>query len=281
MKFGNITIGKQLLVGWGLPNALGKGKKQIRGSAYVEGPLQVGNDTQYDRVEATVMIGEEDNDDALVDAVPTVQDIEDGNDPKQRPANLSLKVKGNVDIEGDSKTAYGLEVSGGSSEPLHVMGDIICDAISPSSLFERFEIADEKPKPFDLKHPTKEGYRLRYACIEGPEAGVYVRGRVCNGKNVIDLPDYWDGLVDYETLTVQLTPIGSHQNVIVKRISPIERKIYLQSQGGMPVDCFYHIFAERKDVNKLIVEYEGDSHTDYPDPNYNDPKYGGRNTITG
>ena len=57
MKFGNITIGKQLLVGWGLPKALGKGKKQIRGSAYVEGPLQVGNDTQYNRVEATVMIG--------------------------------------------------------------------------------------------------------------------------------------------------------------------------------------------------------------------------------
>ena len=60
MKFGNITIGKQLLVGWGLPNALGKGKSQIRGSAYVEGPLQVGNDKQYNHVEATVMIGEED-----------------------------------------------------------------------------------------------------------------------------------------------------------------------------------------------------------------------------
>ena len=80
-------------------------------------------------------------------------------------------------------------------------------------------------------------------------------------------------MVDYETLTVQLTAVGSHQNVIVKRISPIEQKIYLQAQGGMPVDCFYHIFAERKDVNKLIVEYEGDSHTDYPDPEYNDPNY--------
>ena len=273
MKFGNITIGKQLLVGWGLPNALGKGKSQIRGSAYVEGPLQVGNDTQYDRVEATVMIGEEDNDDALIPAVQQQLDLEDGVESKQRPAKLSLKVKGNVDIEGDSKTAYGLEVSGGSSEPLHVMGDIICDAISPKSLAERFEVADSKPKPFDLKHPTKDGYRLRYACIEGPEAGVYVRGRVNNGKNVIDLPDYWRGLVDYETLTVQLTAVGSHQNVIVKRISPIEQKIYLQAQGGMPVDCFYHIFAERKDVNRLIVEYEGDSHTDYPDPEYNDPNY--------
>ena len=263
MKFGNIFVGKRLFVGCGKPEALGKGETEIRGSAYLEAPVQLGRDTEYSSVEATVMIAEEYN-----------------SDSKTHP-DLSVKVKGNVDIEGDSKTAYGLEVSGGSSVPLHVKGDIICDAISPSSIAERFEVADSKPKPFDLKHPTKEGYRLRYACIEGPEAGVYVRGRVCNGKNVIDLPEYWDGLVDYETLTVQLTAIGAHQNVIVKRISPIERKIYLQSQGGMPVDCFYHIFAERKDVNKLIVEYEGDSHRDYPDPDYNDPKYGGRNTITG
>jgi len=255
MKFGNIFVGKRLFVGCGKPEALGKGETEIRGSAYLEAPVQLGRDTEYSSVEATVMIGEEYNSDS------------------ETHPDLSVKVKGNVDIEGDGKTDYGLEVSGGSSEPLHVKGDIICDAISPKSIAARFKVADEKPKPFDLKHPTKDGYRLRYACIEGPEAGVYVRGRVCNGKNIIDLPDYWRGLVDYETLTVQLTAVGSHQNVIVKRISPIEQKIYLQAQGGMPVDCFYHIFAERKDVNKLIVEYEGDSHTDYPDPEYNDPNY--------
>ena len=242
MKFGNIFVGKRLFVGCGKPEALGKGETEIRGSAYLEAPVQLGRDTEYSSVEATVMIGEEYKSDS------------------ETHPDLSVKVKGNVDIEGDGKTDYGLEVSGGSSEPLHVKGDIICDAISPKSIAARFKVADEKPKPFDLKHPTKDGYRLRYACIEGPEAGVYVRGRVCNGKNIIDLPDYWRGLVDYETLTVQLTAVGSHQNVIVKRISPIEQKIYLQAQGGMPVDCFYHIFAERKDVNKLIVEYEGDSH---------------------
>ena len=55
--------------------------------------------------------------------------------------------------------------------------------------------------------------------------------------------------------------------MIVKRISPIERKIYLQCQGGMPVDCFYHIMAERKDIEKLIPEYEGTSPGDYPGDN--------------
>ena len=90
---------------------------------------------------------------------------------------------------------------------------------------------------------------------------------MCNGHNVIELPEYWRGLIDYETLTVQLTAIHSHQNVIVKRISPIEGRIYLQAQGGMPVDCFYHIMAERVDVEKLIVEYEGKTPADYPGDN--------------
>ena len=268
MKFGNITIGKQLLVGWGLPKALGKGKRQIRGSAYVEGPLQVGNDTQYNKVEATVMIGEEDNDDALIDAIPTSQDVEDGNDPKQRPTNLSLKVKGNVVIEGDDKTDNALKIDGDTNQTgnitasenittdAHFVGDITKTSGTPPGC-----------KLFDIQHPTKDGHRLAHACIEGPEVAVYTRGRVCNGKNVIDLPEYWDGLIDYETVTVQLTALGAHQNVIVKRISPMERKIYLQSQGGMPVDCFYHIMAQRKDVPNLVVEYEGKTPADYPGDN--------------
>ena len=256
MKFGNIFVGKQLNVGCGEPEALGKGETQIRGSGYVEGPLQIGKDSDYSSVDATLMVGHEYNTDS--ESHPTT----------------SLHVKGDVQVDGDEKIdgSYALKVKGNAYFDYGDIGD----------LQERFDTADKKPvKPFDIPHPTKDGYRLRYACIEGPEAAVYIRGRVCNGKNVIDLPAYWSGLVDYETITVQLTAYGSHQNVIVKRISPIEQRIYLQAQGGMPVDCFYHIMAERKDVNKLIVEYEGDSHRDYPDPQYNDPKYGRQNVVTG
>ena len=51
MKFGNITIGKQLFVGWGKPTALGKGENQIRGAAYVEGPMQIGKDSDFDEID--------------------------------------------------------------------------------------------------------------------------------------------------------------------------------------------------------------------------------------
>jgi len=237
MKFGNITIGKQLLVGWGLPKALGKGKSQIRGSAYVEGPVQVGQDDSFSDVSATVMIGPENN-----------TDIE------SHPSK-SLHVNGDVYIVGDTSQLGNITASQTISAK-QFRGDVTpCTGRSSGA------------KSFDMPHPTKEGHRLRHVCIEGPETAVFVRGRVCNGKNIIDLPEYWDGLVDYESLTVQLTALHSHQNVIVKRISPIERRIYLQSQGGMPVDCFYHIMAERKDVEKLIVEYEGTTSDDYPGDN--------------
>lgn len=122
------------------------------------------------------------------------------------------------------------------------------------------EINVQSWKGFDIKHPTKENYRLRYVCLEGPEGGVYIRGRVID-KMEIELPEYWKNLVDFKSITVSLTPVGYHQNVIVKDWD--SEKIYLESKESS-IDCFYHIFAERIDGEKLIVEYEGESPADYP-----------------
>jgi hypothetical protein len=236
MKFGNIFIGKRLFVGNGKPEALGKGETEIRGSAYVEGPLQIGQDTDYSKVEATLMIGAEYNSDS--DSHP----------------DKALKAKGNVEIIGDTDQTGDMEIS----------GDMTIGGTMKAGYATWSGSIVATTKLFDIQHPSKDGHRLAHGCLEGPEHAVYTRGRVCNGKNVIDLPEYWSGLVDFETLTVQLTSIGSHQNVIVKRISPMERKIYLQAQGGMPVDAFYHIMAERIDSDKLVVEYEGNSVEDSP-----------------
>jgi len=236
MKFGNILVGKRLFVGNGKPEALGKGETEIRGSAYVEGPLQIGQDTDYSKVEATLMIGAEYNSDS--DSHP----------------DKALKAKGNVEIIGDTDQTGDMEIS----------GDMTIGGTMKAGYATWSGSIVATTKLFDIQHPSKDGHRLAHGCLEGPEHAVYTRGRVCNGKNVIDLPEYWSSLVDFETLTVQLTSIGSHQNVIVKRISPMERKIYLQAQGGMPVDAFYHIMAERIDSDKLVVEYEGNSVEDSP-----------------
>ena len=240
MKVPSVECGKQLQVGAGEAKALGKGVDMVRGSAYIEGPLQVGDDEAYDTITATVMIGTEQN-----------------TDTKEHPKE-SLHVKGDVKIEGDTNQEGSTTQTGN----ITLTGEVIASTEVTAS-----GVTLTSRKPFDIPHPTKKGWRLRHVCLEGPESAVYCRGRVNNRNNVIDLPDYWSGLVDYGTITVQLTAYGSHQNVIVKRISPIEQRIYLQAQGGMPVDCFYHIMAERKDGEKLTVEYEGESIEDYPGDN--------------
>jgi len=110
-------------------------------------------------------------------------------------------------------------------------------------------------KKFDIPHPTKENHRLAHACIEGPENGVYYRGRLVN-TNVIQLPEYWKGLVDPETITVNLTPHEVYQELFVKSIEWGTRINVLNNSGG-PINCSYTVYAKRKDVADLVVEYEG------------------------
>jgi hypothetical protein len=100
-------------------------------------------------------------------------------------------------------------------------------------------------KSFVIPHPSKENYELRYGSLEGPEHGVYVRGK---SSDVIELPDYWTALVDENTITVQLTPIGNHTSWVDK----IEdNKVFIG--GG---EAFYFVQAMRKDIDKLEVEVE-------------------------
>ena len=214
---GQLVISKDDII----PKTLGEGEEKIKHSAYIYGPLQVGEVTDFDinSARATVMIGKDSN---------------------SKSVN-SLHVKGKTIFTGDIAQVGSITQSLGS---FTTTGKVTCGSLSSGN-----------PKNFDIPHPSKEGWRLRYACIEGPEAGVYYRGRLKNQK-IIKLPYYWKDLVSVDSITVQLQPIGAHQDIIVKRWD--DENIYLQAQGGLPINCFYHVYAERNDIDKLVVEYEVD-----------------------
>jgi hypothetical protein len=106
-------------------------------------------------------------------------------------------------------------------------------------------------KSFVIDHPTKPGMKLQHGSLEGPENGVYVRGKI-QGK-VIELPDYWIGLVDEETITVQLTAIGRSQNLYVVEVS--NNIVFIDSENHTEPYCYFTVYGERKDVEKLVVEY--------------------------
>ena len=109
-------------------------------------------------------------------------------------------------------------------------------------------------KAFNIPQPTKDGKRLWHGCLEGPEYGVYIRGRLTD-NSVIELPDYWKGLVDPETITVHLTQIGSSQDLMVDKIV-WGRTIYIKSGTASRIDCYYTVNAMRNDIPALEIEQD-------------------------
>ena len=211
------AVGGQMVVGAGVPKALGIGPAKINGSAFVEGPLQTGAAGEHNTTKATLMIGQLRNPDAKVTPLYSLW------------CRLYSRFQSFVRVDLLLKSTY-------------IEAKVV-----------RTQVLQASIKNFVIPHPTKEGKQLVHTCLEGPENGVYVRGRLLN-KTEIELPEYWTGLVDETTITVSLTSIGAHQDIIVKRIG--DNKIYLQAKPGIPVNCYYHIFGTRKDVPRLVTEIE-------------------------
>jgi hypothetical protein len=113
--------------------------------------------------------------------------------------------------------------------------------------------AEEKSFVIDHPDPAKVGWKLQYGCLEGPENGVYVRGR--SSAATIDLPDYWPHLVQADSITVHLTPVGQGQTAI-KVADIVDNVVHIEGANDVdPLDYFYIVNATRKDVANITVEH--------------------------
>ena len=100
---------------------------------------------------------------------------------------------------------------------------------------------DAATKNFKIQHPTMPAYYLVHSSLEGPERGIYHRGKL-KTSNIIHLPDYWLELTDDTDITVQLTPIGNSCQHFVKSVS--REEIEVGCDCGKP-HCFYIVHAQR------------------------------------
>jgi hypothetical protein len=210
------AAGGQFICGAGNPVALGVGDSKIRGSAYVEGPMQVGKSSDHKVPRATFLIGRLNNSDA--------------------PSSL-----------------YSLWVKLYSRFQNFVRIDILLKCKFIEAKIVRTEVLQASIKNFVIDHPTKEGKKLVHTCLEGPENGVYVRGKLVD-ESIIELPEYWTKLVDESSISISITPIGNSQDIFVSNIE--NNKIFLQEKESLPISCFYHIFGTRNDVEKLVTEID-------------------------
>ena len=181
-------------------------------------------------------------------AAVTIGTVDSGS---KLPFSDSLYVLGTSKFFADMTISANLRVTGNAT----ISG-------TTSSTF-RGSINVQGWKGFDIKHPTKENHRLRYVCLEGPEGGVYHRG-VLKDSEFIELPDYWKDLVDTKTITVHLTPIGTYQYLYY---TVAKNRIIVKNHSNLSTHCSYIIYGERKDGERLIPDYKGNSPEDYPGKN--------------
>ena len=246
------------------------------------GPVMIGNPASWiakeNFNEANVMIARSGNVEAEPESIPAIFKItnkDSGIETRVNDIELGDTGGGEVGIQIYSSTfnqvnleAYtittpNLELTGDCTHDGNLIESNLLDCTGENCAWSGSSINVQGWKGFDIQHPSKEGHRLRHICLEGPEGAIYYRGRTNN--NVITLPLYWKDLVDPESITVSLTPIGAHQDIIVKRFDA--ENIHLQSQGELPINCFFHVFGERIDGERLVPEYEGKSPEDYPGDN--------------
>ena len=233
MKLSDAFVGKRFFVGLGKPEILGRGDKEVRGSAYVEGPTITGDPELF-----------------------SVQAVSSGEAGPEYEVGVSMASQNHNDeyltgVEKEPFYAFFVRQYARIASFLKTDKMLCVENIKSKIIFAETIMA--KNKNFCIPHPSKKDKNLIYACLEGPENAVYVRGKLHNSNEII-LPEVWRNLVDQKSITVSLTPVGAHQDLIVARIQ--DNKIVVQSKSGIPIECFYHVFAERKDVPQLITEVD-------------------------
>ena len=78
------------------------------------------------------------------------------------------------------------------------------------------------------------------------------------------MPDYWDSLVHIDSMTVELTPIGANQDIYVDSIAD-NGDVTIGANTDAPLNYFYVVYGERKDVDKLEPEIVDPEYADYAD----------------
>ena len=132
---------------------------------------------------------------------------------------------------------------------------------STKSEIIRSEIVCGNTKTFVIDHPNDKNKYLIHACLEGPEGGVYYRGKseiINNSSVTIELPDYVKNLAT--EFTIQITPIYSGKE--------LDRQLYASEVEnncfkvyGPNTKFYWHVHGKRCSIDveplKSSVDVKG------------------------
>jgi len=118
-------------------------------------------------------------------------------------------------------------------------------------------------KTFIIDHPLDNSKYLIHACLEGPEAGVYYRGKATIGNNesiTIKLPDYVAPLAT--NFSIQVTSIYSKERSEPNlfEVSEIENNEF--TVYGNNGSFYWYVYGKRNDIlvepDKKSIVVNGD-----------------------
>ena len=117
-------------------------------------------------------------------------------------------------------------------------------------------IAKSGVNGFLIDHPANPSQQIFYASVEGPEAGMYIRGsgRLSDGVAEIQLPGHFEAVAREDTVTVQVTPTSRDTRGLV---------VTKKGTGGFVVEELsdehgkatfdWLVMAERGDIEPIQV----------------------------
>jgi hypothetical protein len=119
-------------------------------------------------------------------------------------------------------------------------------------------------KTFVIDHPKEENKYLVHACLEGPEAGVYYRGKGKIEENeestTIYLPSYVENLaIDF---TIQISPIYDGKVKTFASTEVIDNKYFkVYGESG---SFYWNVFGKRLSINSEPLKNETNVHGNGP-----------------
>jgi hypothetical protein len=118
------------------------------------------------------------------------------------------------------------------------------------------EIKYSTTKTFVIPHPTNDNKYLVHACLEGPEAGVYYRGKgeITNNEYVqIDLPEYVKYIGSNYTINITRIYSGKKSNIQYETTEIENNSFKVYGDNG---SFYWIVYAERQKINVEPNKYD-------------------------
>jgi hypothetical protein len=166
---------------------------------------------------------------------------------------LNYPENGFIAVGEDASTnipQIGLYLNSSNKASFFMTDGIFDDASIKINSFGSADFFVSGLKQFRVTHPLDETKDIRYTCIEGPEAAMYVRGtlKLKDGKAKVELPEHFRLLAGNKNVTVILMPLSAESEglaVVKKSKDAIEIVELHRGLGNYEVD--YEVKAVRKD----------------------------------